>query len=78
MYHLKVLIFQRYPYIVEDIGKTGKGKAKQELKGLQWSDCHKQNQLQTMQWWQPACIKKSLSRRPKENLVSCSRQHTSK
>ena len=61
-YHSEELFFPLCPCIVEDIGKTGKGKAKQELKGLQQNDCHKLNQLQTMQWWQPACVWKSLSK----------------
>jgi hypothetical protein len=39
-----------------DIGLSEKGKAKQELKELQQSDCHKQNQLPTKQLLQPTKI----------------------
>jgi hypothetical protein len=47
-YHSERLFSPQYPCIAEDIGRNEKGKAKQELQGLQQSDCHKQNQLQTM------------------------------
>lgn len=47
-YHSERLFSPQYPCIAEDIGRNEKGKAKQELQGLQESDYHKQNQLQTM------------------------------
>lgn len=48
-YHSEGLFSPQYPCIVEDIGRNEKDMVKQEQKELQGNDCHKQNQLQTMQ-----------------------------
>lgn len=47
------MTFPSYPCIVEDIVKADKCKGKQEPKGLQFDDCHRQHQLQTKQLLRP-------------------------